>query len=207
MRMLRIHALKRSPAPLAALIAIGSAGVLMLPPSAAGQTAERTQNYDAFRLVRTRNIFDPDRRAARSDNAPRPQTTTATGRPNYVAVTGTMVAAGKSLAFFTGSRPEYSKVISLRDTIADFTITGITPKEVELERAGKQIVVPVGRQLPLEGAAAASSDPGPWPPAPDAHGANAASPPEAAPSTSSSPPDKNELLRRMMERRAKEISK
>nr|MDQ3624824.1 hypothetical protein [Verrucomicrobiota bacterium] len=41
------------------------------------------------------------------------------------------VAAGKSLAFFTGSRPEYSKVISLRDTIADFTITGIIEFRIE----------------------------------------------------------------------------
>ncbi len=205
MKMLRLPALKRLPARIAALGALGFPGLLSLSPSALGQAAERAQNYDAFRLVRTRNIFDPERRAARSDNAPRPQTTT--GRANYVAVTGTMVTAGKSLAFFTGSRPEYSKVISVRDTIADFTITGITAKEVELERAGKQIVVPVGRQLPLEGAAAASSDPGPWPPAPDAPGTGPAASPEAAPSTSSSPTDKNELLRRMMERRQKEITK
>lgn len=169
--------------------------------------ADDSKGFDAFRLVRTRNVFDPDRRATRVE-APPTRSGPAPVRMNSISVTGTMVADGKALVFFSGSLPEYSKVIPVGGMIADFKVTGITSAQVELDRAGKQIVVGVGKQVPLEGSTAAIAPPGS--PAPDAP-AGAPSPEAAAPAeakpASPSADEPNEVLRRMMERRQKEMSK
>lgn len=165
--------------------------------------ADTAKGFDAFRLVKTRNIFDPDRRAARVETPTR--SGPAPTRTNSISVTGTMVADGKALVFFSGSRPEYSKVIPVGATIADFKVTGITNAQVELSRDGKQIVVGVGKQVPLEGSSAAIAPPDASAAAPaDAPPPEAAAPTEAKPASADEP---NEVLRRMMERRQKEMSK
>ena len=187
---------------------IGATVALLVAGSA--RAAEPAKGFDAFRFVQTRNIFDPDRRAA-PGSAPAPERAAPTAaRANFIALTGTMVAEGKMLAFFSGSRSEYSKVISVGDTIADFKITGITNAQVELDRGGKPVVVAVGKQIPLEGSAAAIAVPDVAAPPPDAPGAQgppaeASAPTDAKPATPTD--DKNEILRRMMERREKELSK
>jgi hypothetical protein len=169
------------------------------------------KGFDVFRFVKTRNIFDPDRRATSAATAGR--SSALTTRANFINLTGTMVAEGRMFAFFSGSRPEYNKVIPVGDPIADFKITGITTTQVELERAGKQIVVVVGKQIPLEGSSAAVSvepaadlnapAPPPDAPAPDAPPADASKETKpAAPADAQS-----EIIRRMMERREKELSK
>ena len=180
--------------------------------SASVWAADEAKSYESFRLVRTRNIFDPDRRATRTE-APRsaPRMTT---RANFINLTGTMVADGKTLAFFSGSRAEYSKVISIGDSVADFKVTGITNTQVELDHGGKAIVVAVGKQIPLEGSSAAMSTvpveetPAEAPPG-DAPAPNPAAPGEAKPASAPAAPDggTNDVLRQMMERRAKEMSK
>ena len=170
--------------------------------------ADTAKGFDAFRLVKTRNIFDPDRRAARVETPTR--SGPAPTRTNSISVTGTMVADGKALVFFSGSRPEYSKVIPVGATIADFKVTGITNAQVELSRDGKQIVVGVGKQVPLEGSSAAIAPPG-SPPSDAPAGAPADGPPPEAAAPAETKPasadEPNEVLRRMMERRQKEMSK
>jgi hypothetical protein len=170
------------------------------------------KGFDAFRFVKARNIFDPDRRGMPSAQTARP---TAAPRANFINVTGTMVAEGKMLAFFSGSRSEYSKVISVGDSIADFKITAITNTSVELDHAGKTITVAVGKPIPLEGSSAAIAPAGPADSEAPASGPDASAPDAPAASTPASneskpataPSDANEVLRRMMERRAKEMSK
>jgi hypothetical protein len=198
----------KRPIPLSRGTAAVIAAFLVMLASALAQAAEPAQGYSAFRFVRTRNIFDPERRGARSDaSAAAPVSQGPTTRSNFIALTGTMVTEGKTLAFFTGSRPEYSKVISVHDKIADFTITAIAAREVQLELAGKPITVVIGNQLPLQGSSAETAVP--LSPMPAAEVSNA--PPSgssAVPSSpSSSSTDKSEILRRMAERREKEFSK
>ena len=193
--------------PTAAPLVISAATLLFLLPSAStAQVAASAQGYNAFRLVRTRNIFEPDRQGApRAEEQSRPQPTTS--RSNFIVLTGTMVTASRTLAFFTGSRPEYARVIPVGEKIADFTLTSITPAQVELEHAGKQIAVVVGGPVPLEGTSDAGVTSEPLPVGVSAPPSTAA--PTAA-TTSSAPAatgDKAEVLRRMMERRQKEMSK
>lgn len=174
--------------------------------------AEKTPGYDTFRLIRTRNMFDPNRRPARVETptAERSSTATRQSRTSALGLTGTMVTDGKTLAFFTGTRADYSKVLSVGEPIADGKVTAIRLGEVEIERGGKSTTLAVGHQLQIEGAP--SDTPAVEAP-PIAASTDPTAPAPAVPATAepASPPapanDQNDVLRRMMERRAKEMSK
>lgn len=182
------------------------AAFLLTPGVAQAQNASSGEGFSAFRLLRSRFIFDPERRTVRSD-APTSRAQSAPSRSSFIALTGTMVTPARTLAFFSGSQPEYSKVISVGDTIGDFKITSITPAQVEVERAGKPIAIPVGRQLPLDGSTTAL----PMPVEAMTTASSAAAPSAPAPGTPSASAgptkDKSETLRLMQERRQKELSK
>jgi len=156
----------------------------------------KKMTYERFTMVRTRNIFDPDRVGnAPITSAPKPTTPTAA---DYAALTGTLVTADKVLAFFSGSRPEFNKVLALREEIAGATLTQITPNSIVIERAGKATTVTVGQTVPL-----------------DANATPTAAPVNTAPtaSTSASAPaannpalaNKEDIIRRMMEKRQQEL--
>lgn len=186
------------------IVALGAA---LFPPSES-IAADRGNGYDAYKVVRTRNIFDPNRKAVREvppKNAPAPRS-----RSSTFTLTGTMVREGRSLAFFSGSRSEFSKVIGVGDSVANYKITAIAPAQVELEHDGKKLTLEIGKPFQIEGS------PGePEPPEEPAAEANATNepnatdaPPPASPTeTPASTDPKAEILRRMMERRAKEMNK
>ena len=186
---------------LPAFIAIG---VLLSPGALA---AEGAKGYDAYKLVRTRNIFDPNRKAVRIE-APRSNTPTRP-RSSTFTLTGTMVREGRSLAFFSGSRSEFSKVISVGDSVANFKITAIEPAQVELEHEGKKMTLAIGKPFQIEGKPGDPVEAEETPAAPD--GTNApegtAPPAPAAAAPPAGGDAKSEILRKMMERRAKEMGK
>ena len=135
-----------------------------------------------------------------SDKPATAQTSTSThGRT--LALTGTMVTNGKTLAFFGGSAAEGSKVVSVGTTVANFKLTAIAPTQVALEHDGKSLVLEVGRQLALEGGGESSAA------EPVVETPVQAPAETGAPNTAPVAGDKAEILRRMMERRAKEAGK
>jgi hypothetical protein len=169
--------------------------------------AENAKGYDAFALVRTRNIFDPNRRAPVKQTEARP---VAPSRPKsvHLSLTGTMVTDGKSLAFFNGSRSEFNKIIGVGEKIGDFTIASITGGQVDLEQAGTKTTLAVGKRLQLEGTEADATEPEPGAPFGDAPAASSdPSKPAAPTSTAPSGGSPSEILKRMMERRAQEMKK
>ena len=171
--------------------------------------ADAPKGYDAYKVVRTRNIFDPNRKAVRETP---PVRSNAPSRPrsSSFTLTGTMVREGRSLAFFSGSRSEFSKVISVGDSVADFKVIAIEPGEVVLERDGKKMALAIGKPFQIEGK---PGDPEPVEePASNAEGTTLPASPESgtAPAASAPPAGsdaKSEVLRKMMERRAKEMGK
>jgi len=189
------------------ILAIGAAAFL-LPASAFA--ADGGKGYEAYKLVRTRNIFDPNRKPVReapprSNTPPRPRSSTFT-------LTGTMVREGRSLAFFSGSRSEFSKVISVGDSVANYKIIAIQPAQVELEHDGKKLMLAIGKPFQIERAPGAPGDPEPTddPPPPDStNTTDSAAPPstQATPAVPAGTDAKSEIIRRMMERRAKEMNK
>ena len=182
--------------------------VLFLAGNAGAQAAEKVAGFDAFRLMRTKNMFDPNRRPARTETASAQRPAPAReNKSSSLTLTGTMVTEGKTLAFFAGTRADYSKVLSVGDTVADCKITAIRPAEVEMERGGKPGVLAVGHQLQIEGAP--SDVPAVEPAAAPVPGAAPADPTAPAGPTAGPAPsnDKSDVLRRMMERREKEMNK
>ncbi len=181
-----------------------AAGVIFVATASAHAQGTAHKGFDDFKLVKTRNIFDPNRRASRSEAPRDSRSTSRITRANTLSLTGTMAADGRTLAFFGGSRSEYSKVIGVGEMVADYKVKSIAPTQVELERDGKVAVLAVGKLLTLEGTTEVVVE-GSTPPADPAAPATTAAP--DAPAESAPTNDKNEILRRMMERRAKEMNK
>ena len=199
-------------------------------PSASAQQAARPSHpvpsgpltYESFRLLHTRNVFDPDRRPVRPANGPSPG---ATGRSDYLALTGTLIDSDKSYAFFSGSRSDFNKVLTVRDKIANATITQITPQSIVVERGGKRVNVVVGQTVPLDDKSAPGAapsnlaevtatgidrPPGTGDTAPTDAGPGSANPGTApapgAPGTVKPPAgSKEEIMRRMMEARQQQL--
>ena len=183
------------------------------------------KGMDAFRLITTKNIFDPDRRPMPQENGEGEQRREIAPpiRSGYLTLTGTMVAEGKALAFFNGSQSDFNRVVSVNDQVAGCTITGISSAAVDLKRGEAAIVLPVGKQLTLDGTSkvitpevqSAPAESSPVSSAPPSGGPPSFSgPPSPGPSAASSVPapagapvDRAEMIRKMMERRQKENSK
>jgi type II secretory pathway component PulC len=178
---------------------------VLLFAAKAGMPAKKI-SYDTYRMVRTRNIFDPDRRAmaavSASASASASQNAASSApvtQSDYVALNGILITSDKALAFFSGSRAEYNKVLPVQDAIAGAKLVRIMPDSIVVERDGKQITVAVGQTVPLDGSAPAA--------APAAAPVPAISSPTSQQTSSPDAPagGMSEQARRMMERRQKEL--
>jgi hypothetical protein len=235
MNFVKIASIPKSPlrrraaaAALACALAWGMSGSYAQAPA-------NKMSFDTFRMVQTRNIFDPERSRdlvlASSSSAHSlssgttgsgsgaPPPVVNAGSSDYVVLTGIMMTEDQTLAFFAGSQPEYNKVIALKGSIAGATITKITPSSIDVQRNGKQVTVLVGQTVPFDDSAPglppASSPAAPQTAAPspaiDPQGASQQVPlPDVttgAPKPSSPPPagDTSDVMRRMMERRQKQL--
>ena len=185
------------------LMGLMCAGMLPL----AASSAENGKGYEAFKIVRTRNIFDPNRKPVRE--APPRASTPSRPRSSTFTLTGTMVREGRSLAFFSGTRSEFSKVISVGDSVANYKITAIEPSQVELEHEGKKLTLAIGKPFQIESAPGAAAEPD-EPETPEegtkTEGAEGTKTTDA-PAPPAGTDAKSEILRKMMERRAKEMGK
>jgi hypothetical protein len=160
--------------------------------------------YQAFPFVRLRNIFDPNRKPVRIDS---PAAKPLSKPRAALTLTGTLVTEQKALAFFSGPGGDLGKVLGIAQAIGDFKITSIAPGQVGLERDGQPLVLAVGKSLPMEGGAETSAvlENIPAVGVPETPAPAPASPPSPAPNADANP-DRSETLRRMMERRQKELS-
>ena len=176
------------------------------PSPAAASNNGGPQTYDSFRLVHTRNVFDPDRRPLRPAGASSPAA--AVTRADYVALTGIASDGEKSLAFFSGSRVEFNTVIPVNSKVAGATLTKITPMNVEVERNGRHLVVNIGQTVPLDDKSSPAAAPTDQPAT--AAPATASAPSTASPAAGSAPgapasaANIEEIRRRMMERHAQD---
>ena len=175
------------------------------------------QTFESFRMIQSRNIFDPSRQPIRPASTYQSQTSAPVARTDYAALTGTLVTEDKQLAFFSGSRADFNKVLPVNSTIAGFKITRITTSEVEVDRGdGKKSVVPIGQTLPISGPSTAAPQSTQQPfeagadaasPANSVNSVNPANPAAAASPANSSSSSRDELIKRKMQRRQQETSK
>jgi len=173
-------------------------------------TPPKKQGFDAYPLVRTRNIFDPERQPgvgmATSDTV-QPSVPPATNA-DYAALNGTMITAEKALAFFSGSRPEFNIVLAPNGIIAGARLVKIAPDSIEVERAGKRTVIAVGQTVPLNASSIPTAAPVPSPTDIPSTSTPSSSTPSSSTPASSTPlsgVDREAVMRRMMEKRQQEL--
>jgi hypothetical protein len=97
--------------------------------------------FETFRLVGDRNIFDPNRTGRRNrSEEPAP-------RVDTISLVGTMNYEKGLFAFFDGSEAAYRKALRVGESVAQFKVTKIAANGVDLERDGKTIPMQLAQQL------------------------------------------------------------
>ena len=171
-------------------------------------------DYSAFsRFVTDRNIFDPNRQphyTSTRTQTTRPRTRSAS-TPTFTLV-GTMAYEKGFFAFFSGNDTELKKVLIVSEKIADYTVTEIAAGRARIKSAdGKQkLELKVGDVMHQEAGGWQFSGSAEIPPgAPSSETGTAAG--TAGNSSASSTPSvpvaagaQSEILKRLMEKRAKE---
>ena len=99
--------------------------------------------FETFRSIADRNIFDPNRvgrtaRPVRSETRPTDDT---------ISLVGTMDSEKGIVAFFDSPIPKFKKVLRAGEPIAEYTVSKVTAKGVELTRDGKTLSLQVAQQL------------------------------------------------------------
>jgi hypothetical protein len=107
------------------------------------------RSYDAFRIIATRNIFDPNRYPG--SNAPGPKPSPPPKRTELFTLVGSISYDKGDFAFFDGSSSEYRKTVKPGDTIAGYKVAEVAPDKVTLEANGKTVELPVGSQMKRQG--------------------------------------------------------
>jgi hypothetical protein len=157
----------------------------------------RAGEFDAFRIIGDRNIFNPTRtgrsiRSTEDASLPRPET---------IALVGTLQTEQGELAIFDSETAAFRQAVAPGRTIAGFTVKSISADAVELAPAdGRPLTLRVNQQLRrLPGAAwRVTARDG----VPRTEVARPALPSATVPAI---PNDASEVLRRLMEQRQKQL--
>jgi hypothetical protein len=194
------------------------AGIMVLLAGAVCSFAQSSipgpDDYAAFsHFITDRNIFDPSRQPHNYDSrrSYRPRIRTPRGTPGIQFV-GTMSYEKGTFAFFSGNNMDLSKVLQVGDKLQNYTITYITATNVVMVSADKkeQLELEIGDglrqendkwifakagEVPTEATSTApSSSPGS-----SSNDSSSSAPAAPAPEL-----EQNDVLKRLMEQRAKE---
>jgi hypothetical protein len=166
--------------------------------AAAAEPLAPATKFEAFQGIASRNIFNAFRTGPASSrsglgNAQAPAAP-------YLALVGTLDSDKGYYAFFDGSDAAYRKALKVGESIAGFTLASIAPNQAEL-RLGKQSF-PLSIQQQLRrgdgDAWTVSAFELPSAPAPSASDGKSASP--------EIPANASEVLKRLLEKRQKQLS-
>jgi hypothetical protein len=170
------------------------------------------KDFDAFRIIAQRNIFNPNR-SAHGGGRPSGGERTRAPRAETFTLVGTMLYEGGQFAFFDSSSSSYKKVIKAGDSIAGYKVNEVMPNGAKLEAKGKTISLSVGQKMRKQ-------DGGEW----NAVGAGAAevdtnsstsettstsgeSDTSSTSAASDSSADEDEAVKRLMKKREEEMKK
>jgi len=184
-----------------------SNGTSTATPSAApeaGPAIAPAAGFEAFQLIVERNIFNPNRvgrtRAATEEKPP---------RVDEISLVGTMHYDKGVIAFFDSTEPAFKKSLRVGESVAEFKVLSIAPDGVELMRGDQPLSLKVSQQL-------RRAEGGDWnvitvvPPAPRADatvGSRLESARPGEPAAPEIPANASEVLKRLMQKREKQLSK
>lgn len=209
-------------APPTAAVAAKSAPAPAAVAAASPAPGTSKTDYVAFKIINDRNIFNPNRTsrsAAPVVVAEKPKVV----KVEAFALLGTMSYDKGSVAFFDGTSSSYKKAFKPAETIANYKIKEIAQSGVKLEADGKEVELRVGMQMRRQdegewqigaktesfsgGSRSSSGDSGRSSRSSTREGGEASSPAPASASDSGSSGGASDLLKRLMEQRAKELNK
>jgi hypothetical protein len=189
------------PSSLVALLMMVVAFPALAADGGSSTNSASASTFESFKIIADRNIFNQNRsprsargEAARSKAAPVVQS---------LSLVGTMSFEKGNFAFFDGSRPEYKKPLKAGETIAGYEIKEIKPTGVKISNETNQFELKVGQQLRRD----EDSD---WQISSGRESSvtNNSSPTSGTENPSPTPASgsEDEALKRLMEKRAKELN-
>ncbi len=167
------------------------------PAATNGPASPAASGFETFRLITERNIFNQSRgpRSARRESGP--------SRPapkiQSLALVGTMSYAKGNFAFFDGTSPEYKKPVKAGEKIAEYEVKTITASSVKVANDKEEFELKVGQQLRKE-------DEGAWELAAGGSNGGVTRADNDSVKSESGGASEDEALRRLMEKRAKEMN-
>ena len=160
-----------------------------------------TTDYNSFRIISERNIFNqtraPHGQAPMSYRRPVPTRTVS----DSFSLVGTLAYATNRVAFFDSGNPDYHRALQLGEKIGGYKLVAVLPDSVALDAAGRPFEMKVGMQLRrfAEGGAQLATTN-------ETYVASTNASATAGSTTSGGPAvDANEVLRKLMEKRAQEL--
>jgi hypothetical protein len=166
----------------------------------APDTAASGPQFSDFRIIPERNIFNANRSAARTDQAPVRETPRAPQIDSFTLL-GTLSYENGQFAYFDGSDPAYRAALEADESIAGGRLRRIEPDRVVLEIDGQVLELKVGMGLRRE-------DNGAWtvskerpPESPSASRPTGTSRTGSSTSTN----DTDDVLKRLMQQREQEL--
>ncbi len=199
--------LPRTQFILALALAVTAAALAQSNNSPPGAT-----DYAQFsRFIASRNIFDPNRQPHyTSSRTTRTTRTTRTHSPSTPAFTfvGTMSYEKGLFAFFSGNSEELKQVLPVGKKIAGYTVTEVSQGRVTLAAADKKgnLELRIGDVMRQENGKWELSGSGEVPAGDSTSTPDAASAPggDSAAAAISPTSEPNDILKKLMEKRAKE---
>ena len=151
-------------------------------------------DFQAFKILTERNIFDPNR----SSDSGRPSEPKKAARVESFALVGTLSYEKGTFAFFDGSGSAYRKALKNGDTIAGYRVAEIAADHVKLEADGKKVELSVGVQMKKQ-------DEGEWQLAGRAESLVASATASSAKTENSSGGEESDVLKKLMQKREQEL--
>lgn len=154
---------------------------------------------DPVRTITERNIFNPSR-TSRSGAAETSPSAPPSPSAEVLTLVGVLDDGRRKLAFFDGTGPTLRQTLKVGAEVAGVTLAGLDLQQASLTANGQTFVLRVGSALAREPGGA-------WRAAPDARinpDPSVAAPPTASVPTPA-PSDSSDALRRLKERRRKQI--
>jgi hypothetical protein len=162
---------------------------------AARATSARSMEYDAFRAIAEKNIFN-SKRAGRSPGGNRE--TRKPARVDSLSLVGTMNYDQGPLAFFQGSDSDYRKALAPGARIAGYQVASVQARTVTLQNGTNSIELGLGMEMRREDGGSWKLSESPQPVLESSSG--------SAPSSGSDAGgEENEVLKKLRQKREKEM--
>jgi hypothetical protein len=185
---------------LVALLVMLFAFPMIAADSSSSTNSASASTFESFKIIAERNIFNQNRsaRSARAEGARSKPVPVV----QSLSLVGTMSFEKGNFAFFDGSRPEYKKPLKAGETIAGYEIKEINPTGVRISNETNQFELKVGQQLRREADADWQISSGR-----ESSVTNNSSSTSGTEDSSPTPASgsEDEALKRLMEKRAKEL--